>query len=104
MEFRLLGPVEAWMAGRPRYVGGVRERRALATLLLSANRTVGVDQLVDVLWGDDPPTTAAAQIRNTMATLRRNLSAADLALADPPLRRSGNGFVFRVGTEELDLL
>src|SRR5262245_4477219 len=102
MEFRLLGPVEAWSAGQPCYVGGVRERRALATLLLSANRTVGVDQLVDVLWGEDPPTTAAAQIRNTMATLRRNLSAADLP--DPPLRRSGNGFVFRVGAKELDLL
>src|SRR5690348_6694260 len=86
MEYRLLGPVEVWSTGGPLYVGGQRERRALAILLLNANRTVGLDQLVDVLWGEEPPLTADAQIRNTMAALRRNLSAA--GPAEPPLHRS----------------
>lgn len=101
MEYQVLGEVEVWSSGASQYVGGVRERRALAVLLLHANRPVGVDQLIDVLWGEAPPPTVAAQVRNTIATLRRHLVAAGAAVA--PLSRTSGGFVFRVDPGQLDL-
>ena len=101
MEYRLLGPVEVWSSGMSQYVGGVRERRALAVLLLHANRPVGVEHLIDVLWGEAPPPTVAAQVRNTIAALRRYLLAA--GSAGVPLSRTSGGFVFRVDPGQLDL-
>ncbi|MEV4625534.1 BTAD domain-containing putative transcriptional regulator [Micromonospora sp. NPDC049523] len=82
------------------YIGGPRERRSLTALLLQPNRTVSTERLVDVLWGERPPATAAAQIRNTIATLRRHLAAAQAGPA--PVVRSAHGFLVRVEDGQLD--
>jgi DNA-binding SARP family transcriptional activator len=102
VEYRVLGAVEVRAGGRPVYVGRPREHRTLAALVLDANRVVGVDRLVDVLWGEHPPPTAAAQIRNTVATLRRHLSAANGNVV--PVTRTAAGFVLGVTDDEVDLL
>ena len=36
MEYRILGSLEAWSGGRPLVLGGLRQRRVLAALLLRA--------------------------------------------------------------------
>src|SRR6185295_15131850 len=59
LEFRLLGPLEFLRGGVPIPVGQGRERSLLALLLLHANRVISSDGLVDRLWGEDPPTSAA---------------------------------------------
>ncbi len=100
MEYRILGPVEVRVAGGPIYVGGPRELRTLVALLLNRNRVVSTERLFDVLWGDKPPRTANTQIRNTVATLRRHLAAADGGQAR--IRRSHAGFVVDVRDGELD--
>jgi DNA-binding SARP family transcriptional activator len=97
-----LGRLRRGAGGAPLQVGGPRERRTLVALLLHANRVVGVDQLVNVLWVDRPPRTADTQIRNTVATLRRNLSTG--RDGHVPIRRSHGGFVADVADGELDLL
>ncbi|MCS7480361.1 BTAD domain-containing putative transcriptional regulator [Umezawaea endophytica] len=73
MEFRILGPLEARSGERPVRVGGARQQRLLALLLLSVNRVVPVERLVDELW-DAAPRSARQQIHNAVASLRRTLS------------------------------
>lgn len=50
-------------------------RNLLAALLLNANRVVSSGQLVDVLWGDDPPVTAVGSLHNHVMRLRAFLAA-----------------------------
>ena len=100
MEYRILGPVAVWVDGAELYIGGPRECRALAALLLGADHPVGIPRLVEVLWGENPPRTAAAQVRNTIAALRRHLVRG--TGLRPPVTRSGGGFVLKLGEDTLD--
>jgi hypothetical protein len=61
MEFRILGTLEAEANGRRLALGGPSEQKVLAVLLLAANRVVSLASMVDTLWEDDPPATAAKQ-------------------------------------------
>ncbi len=56
MQFGILGPLEVWSpTGEALPVGGPRPRALLVLLLLDAGRVVGVEQLIDGQYGDDPP-------------------------------------------------
>ena len=59
MEYRILGPLEVVHADNPVALAGAKQRALLAMLLLNANRVVSSDQLIDALWSDAPPETAA---------------------------------------------
>lgn len=71
--FGILGPIEASRDHQPLHVGGPREKKLLAALLLAANRAVTTDHLTTVLWDEQPPVTSRAQLHNSVAALRRNL-------------------------------
>jgi DNA-binding SARP family transcriptional activator len=72
----MLGPLLVETDGVELEVGGLRGRTALATLLLRRNRVVPVDQLVDALWGEAPPSTCRQQVQTCVSLLRRNLAGA----------------------------
>ena len=55
LEIRLLGPFEVLVGGRPANVSGAKRQCLLALLALHGGRVVGVDSLVDAVWGDDLP-------------------------------------------------
>ncbi|UUU22017.1 AfsR/SARP family transcriptional regulator [Streptomyces sp. DSM 40750] len=99
LEFRLLGPVEAWHGGRPLRLGGPKPRALLAVLLLRAGQVVPADTLVDVIWGDEPPDTARALVQTYVSALRRALpaEAAEAIETRPP------GYVLRPGIGRVDL-
>ncbi len=44
-------------------------------LALRANRTVSADELIDGLWGDDPPASAAKNVQLYVSQLRKALGA-----------------------------
>jgi DNA-binding SARP family transcriptional activator len=71
VEFRVLGPLAASVAGRRLDLGGPRARALLATMLLSAGQIVTIDQLVDALWDECPPPTARTQVKTVVSALRR---------------------------------
>ncbi len=73
LEFRLLGRVEVYRDGQPVDVGGPKQRAVLASLLLRVRRVVSVDQLIDDLWPEQPPTRAAATVQVFVSQLRRAL-------------------------------
>ncbi|MEU3742299.1 BTAD domain-containing putative transcriptional regulator [Streptomyces sp. NPDC032198] len=101
-DYRLLGPVEAWRAGRRLSLGGPKPRALLAALLLEPGRVVSVDVLIDAIWGERPPDTARSLIQSYVSALRRALSA-DAIETRPPgyLIRADATLVDRVEFERL---
>jgi DNA-binding SARP family transcriptional activator len=95
VEFRILGPVEIRDGERVVPLGGMKRRAAVAALLLHPNRVVASDQLIDLVWGDDPPPAALGSLQNHVLRLRRELG--DRLVTRPP------GYLLRVEPGELDL-
>ncbi len=95
MEFRILGPLEVRDGERLLPLGGARRRAVLALLLLDANRVVSVEQIVDGVWGDAPPSSALASLQNHLGRLRRELGERLVTRAP--------GYLLRVADTELDL-
>ena len=96
MEFAVLGPVAVRHDGHELPLGGPKQRAVLAILLLRANEVVSRDRLIDRLWGERPPRTAAHTIDNYVSRLRKTLG-------DGRLSRRPPGYVLHVEPNELDL-
>jgi YVTN family beta-propeller protein len=73
LEFRILGPLEVVEGDRPVALGGPRQRALLAILLLHRGEAVSSDRLIDQLWGDHPPATAAKTLQGYVSHLRKAL-------------------------------
>ena len=71
----MLGPLEVTSEGGPLALGGPKQRALLALLLLDAGRAVSTDRLVEALWGEQPPRTAATSLQNFVSQLRKVLGA-----------------------------
>jgi WD40 repeat protein/DNA-binding SARP family transcriptional activator len=76
LEIRILGGVDADIDGRSLALGGSKQRAVLAMLALRANRTVSTDELIDGLWADRPPASAAKNVQLYVSRLRKALAAA----------------------------
>ena len=96
LEFRILGPLEVREDDVPLQLGGQKQRALLALLLLEANRVVSTDRIVDALWGEQPPRTAATSLQNFVSQLRKLLGA-ELLLTKPP------GYQLRLEPVQVDL-
>jgi DNA-binding SARP family transcriptional activator len=71
MEFRILGPLEVTRDGRALALGGAKQRALLAILVVHANQVISAERLIDLLWGDEPPLTAANTIQVYISQLRK---------------------------------
>ena len=71
--FRVLGPFEVVLDGRPVPLGGARQRLVLAGLVANANTVVSTDRLIDIVWGDEPPTTALSTMQKYVHRLRASM-------------------------------
>jgi DNA-binding SARP family transcriptional activator/tetratricopeptide (TPR) repeat protein len=76
MDVRVLGPVEASVAERPVALGGGKQRALLALLALHAGEPVSADRIIEGLWGEQPPASAAKLVQVYVSQLRRALAAA----------------------------
>jgi DNA-binding SARP family transcriptional activator len=97
MDYRILGPFEAFDGERELSLGGARQRAVLALLLLRANEALTRDVIVDELWGEHPPQTVGKVLQNCISALRKELPAG----ADK-LRTVGSAYVLQLAPEELD--
>ncbi|MGC5013376.1 AfsR/SARP family transcriptional regulator [Streptosporangium sp. DT93] len=104
MRFSVLGTLEV-RSGDHRLVrlGAAKQRTLLAVLLLNVNRPVPVDRLVEALWQQRPPRTAAVALRTYVSALRRALGRADRPEPSPLCTVPG-GYQMRLRPAELDLL
>ena len=96
MEFRILGPLEVGEDGRVLDLSGQKQRALLAVLLLHANEVVSSDRLIEALWEDGPPETAAKALQVYVSQLRK-------LIGKERLRTKAPGYAVHVEPHELDL-
>jgi DNA-binding SARP family transcriptional activator/ABC-type branched-subunit amino acid transport system substrate-binding protein/DNA-binding beta-propeller fold protein YncE len=96
MEFRILGPLEVFQQGAAVPLGGPKQRAVLAVLLLHRGEVLSTDRLIDELWGESPPTTAAKSVQVYVSQLRK-------ALGDGMLETRGRGYLLRIEPEQIDV-
>jgi DNA-binding SARP family transcriptional activator len=101
MEFRLLGPIELWSAGRRQDLGRARARSILAMLLLSPRAVVPVETLIDRLWDTEPPAKARESLSVYVARLRASLRQA--VGDDLRLLGRAQGYTLEVDPETIDV-
>ncbi|MFD9907804.1 BTAD domain-containing putative transcriptional regulator [Streptomyces sp. NPDC059063] len=95
-RFSVLGPVRAWLGAEQLPTGSPQQRALLAALLLRDGRTATASELIDAIWGEDPPSQALAAIRTYASRLRKVLPPGTL------VSESG-GYAVRAADGALDL-
>src|SRR3954447_10984693 len=76
LELRLLGPLELLGPGGAVRPPGEKPAAVMAFLALHADEVVSRDRLVDALWDDDPPASAAASLQMHVSKARKLLDEA----------------------------
>ncbi|MEU9455059.1 BTAD domain-containing putative transcriptional regulator [Streptomyces sp. NPDC048277] len=105
MHFAVLGPVRAWRADVELRLGPPQQQAFAALLLASADRPVTIAEVVDTLWGQDPPPSAVNVVRRYAGALRRVLEPGLPRMAAGRwLLREGGGYRLDVDVSALDLL
>src|SRR2546430_16850005 len=84
----------AWYGGQELPVGQPRQQAVLGILAMRANRVISRGELVDAVWGQDPPASAEGGIYTYVAGLRRVIEP-NRSLRGPGrvLVSSGAGYV-----------
>jgi DNA-binding SARP family transcriptional activator len=96
MDVRVLGPLEiAADDGGVLPLGGPKQRAVVAHLVLRAGHAVPAEQLIDELWGEEPPETA----RNTLQTYVYRLRK---VLGEERLESRGGAYVLHAEPDEID--
>src|SRR4051812_6649783 len=99
MQIHVLGHLEATVDDHPVALGGAKQRAVLAMLGLEANRTVAADRLIEGLWGEEPPPSAAKMIQNYVWRLRRALEEE----SETEILTHGRGYELRIDRELVDV-
>ncbi len=97
VQISVLGHLQASVDDHPVALGGAKQRAVLAMLGLEANRTVSADRLIEGLWGEEPPSSAAKMVQNYVWRLRG-------ALGDDgaEILTHGRGYELRIDSEFVD--
>lgn len=99
MQIHLLGPVEVSSNGGKVALGGPKPRALLAMLALDAGSIVSADRLIDGLWGEEPPATAAKMVQLYVSNLRKAMAAHGESDA---IATHGRGYQLRLGRDRVD--
>lgn len=104
LEFRILGPIEALRGEIRLHLGGPKVRSLLGILLAHPNQVVAAGRLIDLLWGDEPPETAAKVLQVYVSQLRKALEPARGPGREPEVLVSRSpGYMLRVEPGSLDV-
>jgi DNA-binding SARP family transcriptional activator len=95
VRFTLLGPLRAWRDEVEIELGPPQQRLLLAVLLAQAGGPVSLDTLVDVLWEDNPPSSAVNVVHRYVGTLRR------IFQPELPTRATGSWLIRDAGAYRL---
>jgi pentatricopeptide repeat protein len=88
-------------------LGGPQQQAVLAVLLLTPGHAVGMSDLVDALWPDDPPPQARTTVRTYMSRLRRSMAGGVDGDGRPTLERLSSvpgGYHLAVSALHVDAL
>ncbi|MGW2860641.1 AfsR/SARP family transcriptional regulator [Streptomyces sp. NPDC001205] len=103
LRFRMLGPVEGELDGRPLRLGPPQQRALLAVLLLRVGRPVSMPELLDAIWGERLPPRGVGTLRTYVSRLRTLLEPGRPARTPARLLVSADdGYALRVPSSALD--
>ncbi|MFD5769985.1 BTAD domain-containing putative transcriptional regulator [Streptomyces sp. NPDC127049] len=94
MEINVLGPLTATEHGVSVVPTAGKPRQILALLALQADRVVTVPTLMEEIWGEEIPRSAATTLQTYILQLRRKLAT---ALAEDPHRQAKEVLVTQHG-------
>jgi len=98
MHIGLLGALEVLDDdGNELDIAGAKLRALLAILALHPGRVVSSEQLVDALWGEQPPAGVRNGLQGLASKLRRSLGSADLVVG------RGDGYVLDLPAGAIDV-
>lgn len=97
MDVRLLGHLEVEVAGERVRFEGVKQRRLFAMLALRAPEAVSADELVEALWGEEPPAGAGHALQKQISRLRRRLGDGGAHVRHRP-----PGYVLDIDAQAID--
>jgi DNA-binding SARP family transcriptional activator len=89
--------VEARVGGRALALGGEKQRTVLALLVLGAGKPIPIERLIDDVWGESPPPSAAHTLEGYVSRLRRLLEPLGAAI-----ERRGGGYRLELGGGTVD--
>jgi DNA-binding SARP family transcriptional activator/transcriptional regulator with XRE-family HTH domain/tetratricopeptide (TPR) repeat protein len=100
----VLGPLSVRRGTVPIPLRSPLLRTLLGLLAVQPDRIAGVEEIVDTLWGEDPPRSCRALVHTYISSLRRSLDSAPPAGASVPsvVRREPTGYRLRLGSRESD--
>ncbi len=100
----MLGGFEVTVDGRPAELGGPKPRTLLALLVAAEGRPVSVEQLVEQIWGEEPPARVEAALQSYVARLRRELEPSRQVRATPAMLRTHPGaYSLKVADQAVDV-
>ncbi len=102
LRLSVLGPLRAWRGDQPLDLGPVRQKALLAALVLRPDVVVGAGELLDDVWGLEPPGTGRRVVPVYVHRLRKCLRAGEDEPADAVIARDSSGYRFVGAAAEVD--
>ncbi|MFJ1708857.1 BTAD domain-containing putative transcriptional regulator [Kitasatospora sp. NPDC088346] len=101
LRISVLGPLRAWRGERELEIGPAQRRAVLAALVLRCGRVAPLADLVQDIWGWNPPATASGALRNHVSRLRAALETRP-SVPEVLVSQAG-GYALRLGDRALDI-
>jgi SARP family transcriptional regulator, regulator of embCAB operon len=95
LRIGVLGPIAIEVDAAPIEIHAPKQRALLALLALRAGYVVSAAQLIDGLWGDEPPRSASKTLQTYVSGLRR-------ALPEGAIQTHANSYELMMAPDNLD--
>jgi DNA-binding SARP family transcriptional activator len=102
LDFGVLGPLQVTANGAPLPLGTPKQRAVLAMLVMSRNRPVSGQSLVNAAWEQYPPAEPKASLHSYVSNLRRLLAGVGLD-AKTVLASAPPGYRLSVADADTDI-
>ncbi|GAA4520984.1 hypothetical protein GCM10023191_098700 [Actinoallomurus oryzae] len=104
VRLELLGRLRAWRDDAEVKLGPPKQRAVLGFLAGRVNEPAGIDEIIDAVWGDAVPATAANGVHTYIAGLRKALEPRrGRRDTGEVLVSTGGGYALRVPPENVDV-
>src|SRR5690349_17769968 len=104
VRISLLGPVRAWGTHGEAELGFAQRKAVLAVLALQSGHWVSKSELVDAVWGEEPPASAQGSIYAHISALRATLEPHRPPRSEGALLTSaGSGYCLTLPGDAVDV-